>query len=181
MANGRNKSGRVDLSRDPGRFIALPTSVVESAAYLSLSHPARSLLLEFAYQYLGDNNGRLLASLRYLSKRGWTSSDTLSRAKTDLLKAGFIFEMVKGSRPNKASWYAVTWRSLDKDRRYDAGTESLFERGAYKNQTAKKIDALNPCSGQPSGLIAPRYGAPGQPLAPPGGVINPTNKIRLVR
>ena len=74
MANGRNRGRGSGGTRDPGGFIALPWSVLDSAAYNNLSHPARSLLLEFARQYVRDNNGRLLASAAHLSKRGWKSS-----------------------------------------------------------------------------------------------------------
>ena len=51
MANGRNPKKRGhDSSRDAGGFVALPWSVLDSAAYQGLSHPARSLLLEIARQ-----------------------------------------------------------------------------------------------------------------------------------
>ena len=45
MANGRSDRSKVDKGRDPGRFIGLPVSVLESTAYLGLSANARSLLL----------------------------------------------------------------------------------------------------------------------------------------
>jgi hypothetical protein len=53
-----------------------------------LGHPARSLLLELARQFVRDNNGRLLASRAYLAKRGWKSADVIDRAKRELLEAG---------------------------------------------------------------------------------------------
>ena len=115
MANARNpKRKGHDTSRDQGGFIALPWSVLDCPAYARLSHPARGLLLELARQFVRDNNGRLLASRAYLFERGWKSADTITNAKRELLAAGFIHETVMGHRPNKASWYAVTWRSLDK-------------------------------------------------------------------
>ena len=131
MANGRNKNSRVDTSRDAGAFVALPWAVLDCPAYSKLSHPARSLLIEFARQFVKNNNGRLLASSSYLRKRGWNSPDVITRAKRDLLEAGFIFETVMGHRPNKASWYAVTWRALDDLKGYDAGAKELFRRSAY--------------------------------------------------
>jgi len=131
MANGWNKNERVDTSRDAGGFVALPWAVLDCPAYSKLSHPARSLLIEFARQFVKNNNGRLLASSSYLRKRGWNSPDVITRAKRDLLEAGFIFETVMGHRPNKASWYAVTWRSLDDLKGYDTGAKEGFRRGAY--------------------------------------------------
>jgi hypothetical protein len=92
--------------------------------------------MEIDRQYVRDNNGRLLASIAYLSERGWTSRDVITRAKRELLEAGFIHETVMGHRPNKASWYAVTWRSLDKSNAYDFGAAESFRRGAYKDGTS---------------------------------------------
>lgn len=132
MANGRNRGQKGDSGRDSGGFVALPWSVLDCPAYAALSHPAKALLLEMARQFVRDNNGRLLASRAYLSKRGWNSPDVISRAKQDLLRAGFIHETVKGHRPNKASWYAVTWRTLDRLPGYDAGAAETFIRGAYQ-------------------------------------------------
>ena len=83
MANGRNNGRKGDSGRDSGGFMALPWSVLDCPAYAALSHPARSLLLEIARQFVRDNNGRLLASAAYLSKRGWKSSDVIARAKRE--------------------------------------------------------------------------------------------------
>jgi hypothetical protein len=131
MANGRNKGLKADSGRDAGGFSAIPWSVLDCPAYAKLSHPARSLLMEIARQFVKDNNGRLLTSSAYLGKRGWKSSDVITRAKRELLDAGFIFETVMGHRPNKASWYAITWQRLDKLAGFDEGAAELFRRGAY--------------------------------------------------
>jgi hypothetical protein len=160
-----------DTGRDSGGFVAVPWSVLDCAAYARLSHPARGLLMEFARQFVRDNNGRLLASGAYLAKRGWTSVDVITRAKRELLEAGFIFETVKGQRPNKASWYAVTWRSLDKCKGYDFSAEGAFERGAYLKSSPLKIDALTPRDGVESVLIAPPHGVEQVATTPPHGAI----------
>ena len=166
MANGRNKGSKGDSGRDPGGFVAVPWSVLDCPAYGRLSHPARSLLLELARQFVRDNNGRLLASAAYLSKRGWKSADVITRAKRELLAAGFIFETVMGHRPNKASWYAVTWRMLDKLPGYDAGATELFKRGAYQNGTT-----LRPSHGVGRPTIALSHGVGDAPPTPPYGAI----------
>lgn len=131
MANGRNKTRKGDASRMPGRFIALPLTMLESAAFIGLTHPAKALLIEIAIQYMGNNNGRLLAGLGHLRKRGWTSSDVLYRALRQLIDVGLIYQTVQGQRPNRASWYAVTWLSLDSHAKYDAGAEVGFKRGKF--------------------------------------------------
>lgn len=116
-----------------GGFCALPWAVLDSPAYAALSHPARALLLEFARQYVRDNNGRLLASAAYLEGRGWKSPAVILRAKRALIEAGFVHETVRGHRPNKASWYALTWYALDRHQSYDAGASETFRRGAFRS------------------------------------------------
>lgn len=171
MANGRNSGKGPARYRDQGRFLALPFSVIDSDAYRNLSHPARSLLVEIDRQYGFDNNGRLLASYAYLRKRGWTSADTITRAKRELLAAGFIHETVKGCRPNKASWYAVTWRSLDRLKGYDEGAVESFVRSAYvKNVPLKPIGGqggrlIGPCRSLGVPTVRPSEGAIGGRLA----------------
>lgn len=157
---------RIDTSREGGGFIALPHVVMCSRAYLKLSHTARSLLLEFALQYKHDNNGRLLCSGKHLLKRGWNSNDTILRAKRELLNAGFIHETVKGQRPNKASWYAITWYTLDKHPAMDQAAVKTFVRSAYR-----KNDALIPSEGVKKAHTAPPNGVRTSPVAPPDGAM----------
>lgn len=175
MANARNpKRKGHDTSRDQGGFIALPWSVLDCPAYASLSHPARSLLWEFARQYVKDNNGRLLASGVYLAKRGWKSQDVVTRAKRELLEAGFIHETVMGHRPNKASWYAVTWHTLDRLSGYDVGSAETFKRSAYRESKPLKNARLTPSHGVERAAIAPSHGVGRAPPTPSHGAIRAT-------
>ena len=173
MANGRNKNRKGDSGRDSGGFIALPWSVLDCTAYGRLSHPAKALLFELARQFVRDNNGRMLLSRAYLATRGWKSADVIQRAKTELLQSGFIFQTVMGHRPNKASWFAVTWRALDKLPGYDAGAERCFERGAYQK-------VLIPPGGTAGPLIVPPHGTGTAPPVPPHGAIRPVLPLRSV-
>jgi hypothetical protein len=177
---------KVDLDIDKGRWIMMPHAVMTSRRYIGLSHPARSLLWEFAVQLGGHNNGWLIATDRKLKERGWNSSGTISRAKRELLDAEFIFETVKGHRPNKASWYAVTWRALDAapyGKSYDPGADRLFFRSAYakgdplpirptrqqlyaRHASATENAVLTPSAAARAGAITPCAGA-GDPLATP--------------
>ena len=132
MGAGPKKDPKRRASRwDGDRFVLVPYVVVDCPAYQALSMHARCLLLEIARQFVRDNNGRLLASRAYMATRGWKSVDMLTKAKKELLEGGFIFETVKGHRPNKASWYAVTWYSLDHHPDYDHGAKEAFKRSAY--------------------------------------------------
>lgn len=191
MANGRNRGTKGDSGRDSGGFVALPWTVLDCPAYTALSYPARALLMEVARQFVRDNNGRMLLSIAYLSKRGWKSSDVITRAKRELLAAGFIFETVMGHRPNKASWYAVTWRTLDKLQGYDEGATASFVRGAYMSTVLKpqptreqlyekwrgagaggtgKATTTNKKPTKKIASLTPAHGVEGTPIAPAGGV-----------
>ena len=165
MARDRRKR---PTGRDPGGFVALPWSVLDCPAWARLSHPARSLLLELARQYVRDNNGRLLASGAHLAKRGWTSNDVITRALRELVAAGFAHQTVKGRRPSRASWYALTWYALDRHPEFDAGAAESFERGAYR-----KNAMLTPSGGAQRHQTAPSRGVGGVSAAPPHGAVLP--------
>lgn len=194
------KRSKVDSGRESGGFIALPWVVMDSPAYQALSHPARSMLMEFARQASRDNNGRLLCSRAYLGARGWRSADVIQRAKDELIAAGFIFQTVMGARPNKASWFAVAWRKLDRHPGYDAGAIESFKRGAYRQphqgaasplvpshgtesqpqSDTMKITPLIPSGGTESTLIVPSHGTESQPPVPSRGTIRGQKHPRSV-
>jgi hypothetical protein len=172
MANARNpKRKGHDTGRDQGGFIALPWSVVDCPAYVRLSMHARVLLLEVARQFHRDDNGRMLLSRAYMETRGWKSVDMLTKAKRELLEGGFIFQTVMGHRPNKASWYAMTWQALDKLPGYDEGLSQLFERGAYRKATPHIGASLRPPHGTGKAVIVPPHGTETLPTVPPHGPI----------
>lgn len=130
---------KTNHNRDGGRFLALPHSVLESEAFISLTGQQIKLLLDIAMQLTvnNTNNGKLSASWRYVSeKRGWTSKNTLRRALDVLEERGLIFCTRKGRMPNVAAWYAVTWAPLHHHPDMDCGPQSL-PRGSYKNWQIK--------------------------------------------
>ncbi len=166
MGRDRKKG---DTGRDAGGFAAIPWTVFDSPAYARLSHPAKALLMELARQFVRDNNGKLLCSRAYLRERGWKSADVIQRAKDELLCAGFIHETCKGRRPNKASWYAITWRTLDRHQGYDHGALESFERGAYRKNTVP-----SPSPGTGMTAIVPSPGTEKAPPVPSPGTIGAT-------
>lgn len=165
MANARNANRRKGSAaqRDAGGFIALPWAVVDSPAFTALSVYARALLLELARQYVRDNNGRLLLTRERMAARGWTSNDTLTKARRELEAAGFLYQTVRGHRPSKASWYAVTWAPLDVHPGFDPEALANFQRSAYKNAS------LTPPHGVEKPPCAPPHGAGKPATAPPHG------------
>lgn len=143
MAKASRYKGQI---RDAGDFIALPHAVVDSAAYRGLSVHARALLIDIARQFKGHNNGSLLCSRDHMVPLGWKSSDMLTKSKRELLSAKLIHETVVGHRPNKASWYALTWFALDRLNGFDYGAAESFVRGAYKH--ADPLPAPKPSRAQ---------------------------------
>lgn len=129
----KKKSSTIKEKRDGrgGAVMVIPHCVLNSAAYMSLSGVAVKLLWDIAMQYNIYNNGALLASWRHMSeKRGWTSSDALSKAKAELLEHDLLEQTVQGRLPNKASWYGLTWLALDNIKGLEIATQS-WPRGAY--------------------------------------------------
>jgi hypothetical protein len=153
MARSKFKSDA--KKRDGTRFAVIPFVVLESEAYARLSGSAVKLLMEFAFQYNGANNGNLYCTWEQMAGRGWKSKTTLKAAKDELVCAGFICETRKGARPNKASWYALTWRDLELTDGLDI-TMSAFPRSAYarprvpserEEKPVRKINPSSPVSG----------------------------------
>ena len=128
---GRDKTTkRTRAARDGSRFLALPHVVMDSEAFRNLSGPALRLLLDIARQYDGDNNGRLVACSKYLRTRGWSSEGTASRARKELEASRLIVETRKGMRPNRATWYALSWLVFDWSPDMDL-PRNQFQRGVY--------------------------------------------------
>jgi hypothetical protein len=109
-----------------------------------------------------------------MTKRGWKSADMLDKAKRELLEGGFIFQTVQGHRPNKASWYALTWQTLDRLPGYDPGAVETFERGAYRNGGALKNTTLGPRHGTDGHTTGPPHGTRRVHHGPPHGAMGVT-------
>jgi hypothetical protein len=174
---GRDK--RPKTVRDGTTFLALPHVVLESTAYRSVNTFARALLIDIAMQLKGSNNGRLLCSTAHMKPLGWTSQGTLHKAKADLLAVGLLYETVKGQRPHKASWYAVTWIPLERLPSYDEGAFEGFVRGSYRQAPAQskvvKNAVLSPLHGLERGRIGPPHGLDKRSASPPHGPIRGQN------
>ena len=125
--------------------------------------------------------------MTYLGPRGWKSNDVITRAVRELVAAGFVHQTAQGHRPSKASWYAVTWRALDRHPGYDVGTMESFQRGAYRlwaaaqcpaeiapptpSPGAEKNASLTPSPGVERASRAPSPGVGALPTAPSPGAV----------
>ena len=97
-------------------FAAIPRGVMDNPDYKSVSGNGVKLLVELAYQYRGYNNGDLTTAFSVLKNRGWSSRQTIDRAKKELLKHGLILQTREGKFLNpggRCALYALTWLPVD--------------------------------------------------------------------
>ena len=102
--------------KERGSFAGIPKVVMRHPDYIALSPNAKNLLLEFAFQFNGYNNGNLNAAWSNLNKRGWKSKTTLSKALKELLASNFIILTRTGYFQNpgkRCALYALTWRPIN--------------------------------------------------------------------
>lgn len=104
MAKIRRLNKRTDAPH-----VRLYRWLLDSPAYLSLSCPARAVLVEIARAYDGYNNGRIGLSIRRASVRCNIARGTAQRAFVELQERGFIDCMTKGAFSRKAL-HATEWR-----------------------------------------------------------------------
>jgi len=95
-----------------GSFARMPHQVTDSENYRTLSVKAKALLTDANARYNGSNNGDIDFTLKTMKKWGWNSNDTIGKAKTELLKKGWLVLTRQGSR-NKANLYALTLWPID--------------------------------------------------------------------
>jgi hypothetical protein len=167
-----------------GAFLALPHHVIMSAEFLGLSHAARSLLILVAAQLRLANNGRLVATPKYLRPLGWVSNDLTTRCLRELMATRLLVRTRMGACPNRAAWYGVSWRDVH-------GSQSLFDEITLSTHrkflgtpinpllAGRKIKVVVPPDGKPTVPIAPSNGTSSVRPIPPDGVMC-TNLARLL-
>lgn len=134
---------KVNQAKNKGRFAGIPNAVMENRSYLALSFSARSLLLEFAKQYNGHNNGKLCAIPEQLAPRGFRSATTVYNATKELLSSELIILSKlgpKGSR--KPHYYALAWQPIDFISTFEmdiAPTKRAVRSFLLENQSIKAV------------------------------------------
>jgi len=93
----------------------MPYSVLDSAAYQSLSPSAVKLLWDVYRQYTGRNNGSMSPCWELMQHRGWRSQTTLDKAKKELRASRLITVTRQGTRGvnGTAELWAVNWLRMD--------------------------------------------------------------------
>lgn len=98
------------------RFAGIPHHVMNHPDYYNLSGSATKLLVEFARQYNGRNNGKLCAVFSQLKSRGWRSEATLRKALVELNNSNLIVLTKQGrfgEGGRTPNYYALTWAAID--------------------------------------------------------------------
>jgi hypothetical protein len=115
---GRRKKNKVNATgrNQTSRFVRLDYRILQSSAYRALSPNARSLLVELASLFNGENNGSLYLSVRDAGCRmGVVDLTAVSRAFDELQSLGFIVMTkdahfrVKASESSRARCWRLTW------------------------------------------------------------------------
>lgn len=152
------------IERVSGSFAAIPHAVLDSAAYASLSYPAKALLLEAVRQLNGRNNGHLQLTSAWLNSRGWKSNDVIQRAKSELIAARIMQLTKQGGLNVGPSLYLVTWLPVTDFSGLEISAHT-YHPGAW--HFADKLPKLKIASAVPSG------GAVTPVFAPSGGIATP--------
>ncbi|MEW6119379.1 MAG: hypothetical protein AB1593_04740 [Pseudomonadota bacterium] len=158
-------------------YCSIPWSVLDSRAYQGATPTARALLFELLRQHSGSNNGHLHLAHKWLAPRGWTSKETIERARDDLLKRGLIVQTKQGGLFIGASLYAVTWLPVSNHVGLET-SPSTYHPGAWllcdlPKTNGRKSPVKKSCHPVHRGSLAPSIGAVSEPLAPSIGAVDP--------
>lgn len=105
-------------SQNHGGVAVMPVAVIFNPRFCILDYAPKTLLMYFAAQYNGHNNGDMCATLSMLKKYGFNSQDTITRSIKALIKNGLIELTRAGGKDwntggNLPSLYALTWQPID--------------------------------------------------------------------
>lgn len=149
---------RVKRARNAERFAAIPREVMESDAWRTLPHGARTTLLILAAQYAGVANGVQCLSRKICETFGIEHSNAHRSAKL-LKERGLIVETYTAkytaSRARIPTMYALAWRDVshrgndvlaraerapDGWRIWRPPTQSVFQSG--RNDRSRRVNAV---------------------------------------
>lgn len=125
------------------RHLRLYDYMLTSAAYLSLSCPARAVLIEIARIYDGLNNGSIALSVRMAAQRCRIAQGTATRAFRELIERGFIECLKPGSfdyKKRHAAEWRITWKPCDVTGTL-SGKQFMRWRAPEKQNTVSKQNA----------------------------------------
>ena len=179
MARSRNRPG---LPK-PAQFVQLINAFRAEPAWRALSCPARLVYVEIKSLYNGQNNGRLMASVRWLAQEVGISKGAVERGLRDLQEHGFIVPMRGGYLGCDGKAQGTLWRLTEMGHAGDRPTQDYRNwRPKNKSPSHEKGQRV-PRKGTLSGAGVPREGTrcPSRrdSLAPKPGGACPTRRDDL--
>lgn len=110
MARNRTKiKGRLEK----GTFFLTPHEYMKCESYRNLSAKAVKMLFETFARFNGRNNGDFDFSLKTMKIWGWSSNDTISKAKKELINMGWLVLTRQGGLGIGPNLYALTTHKID--------------------------------------------------------------------
>ena len=110
-------------------FVSMPRLLLKHQSFADLSGGAAKLLLALLSNYVGNNNGHLVASHSQMKPHGFSSKDSLARAIRELIASGHVIR-TREHHLRSPALYAITWLPIDRaptGRRYDGGITATDE------------------------------------------------------
>jgi len=132
MPRKHNNKGRSDNER----FLKLPHYMLRSVAWRSLSANARTLYVEIASRYNGQNNGQISYSVREACVAILISTATASRSFNELIDRGFLI-VAQNSSFNLKTRLAREWTLTVEPLNGNPATKD-FMKWTMKKPTVKK-------------------------------------------
>lgn len=92
------------------RHVQLVNGFRQERAWKALRASSRVVYIEIKAQYNGYNNGRIMASERFLAARTGLAKNTVSRALEELQAKGFLAATKQGSLGVEGKGHGSNWR-----------------------------------------------------------------------
>lgn len=152
-----------------GSYTPVPHALLDSVAFLGASTRAKALLFELLRQHNGGNNGHLHLAVKWLQRRGWTSTDQIQKAKSELLERSLIIKTRLGGLGIGPDQYALTWIGISDFQGLELRPGNYYP-GAWRMleapPTAKQSDHTSVRNGP-----IPQHGMERKPAVPSHGTV----------
>lgn len=154
-------------------FAAIPRPLLRDPNFAQLKGNAVKLLLAMFSGYIGKNNGELIATYPVMKTYGFNSKDSVSKALSELLKAGMIIR-TRISDYRRPATYAVTWLPVNRPT-----ARGPYDAGVLPTDTAQDLWRSSAAC-VPSAVATPAIAASKSPQAPGVSTIVPVQVAGLV-
>ena len=121
------------------QFVQLFNAFRQEPAWLALTYGARCAYVEIKAQYNGQNNGRIMCSVRFLQDRLGCSLSSAERFLKELQTHGFIVKTAPGFLGVDGQGSGATWRITELGCMGDRQTKDYRNYQPGKNMLALSL------------------------------------------